>query len=170
MSEPVLSRRQQVLEVLLRRLQRITTANGFTTNAGQAAFLMLAPRTGPGDARELVAIRVGDDEIQGQQAQVAYRLPLECQALVDAEQLDAPWTSVEAVLRDLKRAVELPQEGTAEKALAEGLRFREADGGRLLAGFLERGQTVTLERDPGSAVVGVSITYIAPLVERWGEP
>jgi hypothetical protein len=152
------ARRQQFLEVLLARLEAITQANGFTTDAGEHVYLGFAPAVGPDDAPQAIAVIVGDDEPGYQGENVSYRLPIEVQAIaaVPAGQQDQPWLTVEAMLRDIKRAVEKPDR-----------KF----GGLLNVGRgLERGPTRTLPREAGSTAVGLSVTYFAPMSEAWGEP
>ena len=156
-----LSRRQEVIVAFFERLEGITIAAGFNTDAGQALFLGVEPQMGPDDPNYAIAVLIGDDDAPGFQGEsIAYNLPLECKVLakVDEAKPDDAWMTVEALLQDIKRAVELPS--TEERRL-----------GRLLSGLgLNRGQTFTIPREPGSLKVGVSLTYSAPIKEKWGEP
>lgn len=171
---PETSKRELVIEVARTRVTRITKFNGFATDAGKSVFLGFAPATGPDDPTTAIAIRIGDDEIDEQHERIPYRLPLEIQALADASRETDAWMVVERILADIKRAFELTQDPAQEKQLDAEVRFvRLAASGRyapLLVGFIERGQTVTLDRPEGSTVIGSSITYWLPLAEAWGTP
>lgn len=168
------SKRELILGVVKRRLQRITRFNGFETDAGKTVFLGFAPAMGPDDPTAAIAIRVGDDEPGKQQERVAITLPIEIQALADSSRETDPWMKVEEVLADVKRAFELTQELEAEQLLETELRFvRETATGRyasLLNGFIDRGQTLTLERPDGSTVIGTAVIYRLPYSEAWGVP
>lgn len=147
------TKRQDILEALRARLQAITRIGGYATDAGALVFLGEQPDLGPDDPDVALAIGVGDDEPGHQGEHVFIRLPLEIQAIAKAS-LDEPWLTIEAVIGDIKKAVE------------------QSD--RTLGGYvkrqIERGVTRTLAREPGSTTVGVGITYVAPYVEVWGAP
>lgn len=147
------SRRQQVIEAIRSRLEVIAIADGFNTDAGAKIFLEEAPPLGPDDPDVAIAIVIGDDNPTLHGEHVFGTLPIEIQALAKAD-LDEPWLAVEGVLQDIKRAIELE-----DRSL-----------GRLLRSRLERKPTRTLPREAGSTSVGVSITYEAPIAEKWGEP
>jgi hypothetical protein len=132
------------------RLAAITVAGGFNTDAGRAIYLGLTPQLGPNDPDVALAIVPGDEEPrwQGLKGQVAW--PIEIQA-VAKDDLDDPWTLVEALLEDIKRAMETPD--------------------RKIAGWdMTRGRTRTLEREAGTTVVGAGITYVVAYAETWGHP
>lgn len=147
------SRRQRILAVLLERIEAIRTANGFNTEAGWAVFLGETPVLGPDDPESAIAIVVGDDVTPYQGENVMVQLVIEFQALAKAD-INKPWIVVEAMLADIKRAIELE-----DRTL-----------GRLVPNKIERGPSRTLPRVPGSTTVGASLTYIAPYLERWGHP
>lgn len=148
-----MTRRRAILEALRSRVAAITVDNGFSTDAGAALFLNEVPALGPDDPEVAIAMLVDDDEVAWQGKKVLLRLPVRLIALARAD-LDAPWTAVENVLGDIKRAVEL------EDRLVGGL----------LHAFLERGVTSTREREAGSDAVGCEVPYIAPYSEGWGDP
>lgn len=156
-----LSRRQDVIVAFFERLEAIKIADGFNTDAATALFLGVEPLLGPDDPSYAIALVIGDDDAPRYQGEkTTYNLPLECRALakVDPATPDAAWMTVEALLQDIKRAIELPS-------------LEERRLNRLLVGNgLERGRTVTLQREPGSLSVGASLTYSAPISEKWGEP
>lgn len=146
-----MSNRQELLEAFKTRVSAIAKADGFQTDAGLTVFLGDTPALGPDDPPEAIAIVVGDDETRYQGEQVLIRLPVLLVALVKAE-LEEPWAAIEAILADLKTAVEKP--------------------GRTLCGVvkIERGVTRTLPREMGSTTVGAALTYWCPYVECWGNP
>lgn len=148
-----MSNRQELLEAFKTRVSAIAKADGFQTDAGLTVFLGDLPTLGPDDPPEAIAIMVGDDEPRYQGAQILIRLPVLLVALVKAE-LDEPWAAVEAILADLKTAVELPDRtlgGTVKRQI-------------------ERGVTRTLPREMGSTTIGAAITYWCPYVEVYGAP
>lgn len=147
------TRRRSILEAVKTRLEAIRQDDGYATDAGETVFLGEAPALGPDDPDVAIVILVGEDEPHFQGEHVLLRLPLEIQAVAKAD-LDEPWLAVEDVLGDIKMAVE-----TTDRTL-----------GGLVKRQIERGATVTLEREPGSTYVGATLTYYAPYTERWGHP
>lgn len=147
------ARRQRILEALKTRIEAIQIVNGFRTDAGGRVFLHEDPQFGEEDPTTAIAIVVGDDEPYWHAEQVAIRLPIEFRALAKAD-LEEPWKAAEAVLADLKQAIELE-----DRTL-----------GRLIKPNLERGTTRTIPREVGSEYVGVGITYHSTYTERWGAP
>lgn len=147
------SNRQQILEAFLARLERITQTHEFQTDAGKAVFLGATPTLGPDDPDTAIAIVVREDQPGYQGENVFILLPIDIQALAKAD-LDNPYLAVEAILADIKRAVELP-----DRTLGE-----------LVKRQIRRATTRTLERQDGSTVVGVAITYACPYTEVWGNP
>lgn len=150
MAEPL---RLQILQALTTRVQEITVGHGFNTDAGLTVFLGETPQLGPEDPPAAVALVVGDEVPKYQGENVFIELPIGVQALARAD-LDQPWVTVEALIGDIKRAVEL-----ADRTL-----------GGLVRRQIVRGPVVALEREPGSTTVGASVTYFAPYVEAWGNP
>lgn len=147
------SRRQTLLAQIQARLQAITRGNGFQTDAGDAVFLNESPVLGPDDPPEAIAVMVGEDVPVWVGENVHVTVPIEIQGLANAD-LEAPWITAEAVVADIKQAMEL-----------EDRRF-----GGLLAGRMERGSTRVVEREEGQTTVGVSVEYLFPVSEAWGDP
>jgi len=148
-----MSNRSEILDIVTARLQGIRVTNGYATDAGRSLFLGEASSLGPDDPSSAVAIVIGEDTPTYQGEQVLIRLPLTIAALAKAD-LDAPWSTLEAILGDIKRAIEV-----ADRRM----------GGRLKAP-LTRGTTRTLPRETGSTTVGIGITYWISYQEVWGTP
>jgi hypothetical protein len=152
-----MSKRLNALGVLRGRLQAITIANGFNTDAGKAVFLGELPVLGEDDPAQAIAIVVGPDEIGHQGEKLVVNLPVDVQALVPAD-ADDPWTSVEAIVSDIKRAVEIDSDPNRDL------------GRILIRQGLERGSTRPLDRESGSGYVGAAVTYRVTFSEVWGAP
>jgi hypothetical protein len=151
------ARRREILDAVLARLEAILTADGFVTDAGANVHLGDAPPFGPDDAREAIVVVVEDDEPKWQADGFFIELPLSIQAVVatGGVELGTAYQTAEAILEDIKTAVEL-----ADRKL----------GGLLAWHGLERGSTRTLQREPGSEFVGVAVEYRCPYRENWGNP
>lgn len=147
------SNRESILAAFLARIGAIQIAKGFATDAGLAVTLGESPQLGPDDPDVMIAIIVNDDDPKFQGLQIMTQLPVSIQALAKADLAD-PWLAVEALLGDIKRAVELP-----DRTL-----------GGLVKRQIERGSTRTLPRESGSTVVGAQVTYVCPYTEVWGNP
>ncbi len=147
------SRRRQFLEALRARLNQITVANGYNTNAGAQLFIGFTPDMGPDDPDTAIAIMIGEDDQGWQAKKMFYILPVEIHALAKAD-IDDPWMAVESLIQDIKRAVEL-EDRTFEGVLADNL---------------ERGPTRPTDREPGALFVGATVTYQARIAEAWGDP
>jgi hypothetical protein len=148
------SRRQAILEELLARLQRITRDSGSLTDGGLTVFFGEAPELGADDPVEAVLLVVEPDEPAHQQAGLLINLAVTVYAMARAD-LEQPYLAAEALLGDIKRAVE-----TEDRTL----------GGRLRWHGLERGITRTMPRDDGSVFVGVGVEYRMQYAEGWGNP
>lgn len=142
--------RQAILTALLERLGTIRVDDGFNSNAGVTVFLGESPLLGEDDPDAAIAVVLRDDVIRWQGKKAFLDLPLEIQAVAKTT-LDACWLTIEALLEDIKRAVE-----TVDHTIAETK--------------LERGQTRTLPREPGSTTVGAGVTYVVTYAEGWGTP
>lgn len=146
-----LSKRQLALTELQTRLQNILVAKGYQTDAGDMIFIGEAPALGENDPTEALAIVIQPDEPGHQGEKVAITLPVEVWALAKTTE---PWATVEAVIADIKRAVETDRDL----------------GGTLLARGLERGSTQTLAREDGQQYVGAAVAYRLRYAESWGAP
>lgn len=159
MALPQTSIRQQLIELVKARLEAIaagqSSADGvtFATDAGENVFVNETPALGPDDPAMAIAVVIGEDSVSRTGEHAVIELPMEIHALARAD-LDEPWKASEAVLADIKRAMEL-----ADRSFGNRLRPR-----------MERGSTRTLEREEGSTTVGVGITYLFPYIEQWGAP
>ena len=147
------SRRQLILEAFRDRVQDITVATGYQTDAGKTVLLGEVPDLGPDDPDVAIAILPNDDEVKYVGANVSIKLPVLIAAIAKAS-IPQPWVAIEAVLADIKRAVELED--------------RTLDG--LVQNRFERGSTRPAPRVPGSLTVAATIQYTAPYVEAWGRP
>jgi hypothetical protein len=150
-----MSRRADLLSAFVARLEAITVANGYETNAGQAVYLNETPALGPDDPAVAIAVLIGDDVIRATQPgkKLLLGLPLTIQAIAKAD-LDVAWMTVETMLSDIKRAIE-----QADLTIG-GLAEQE----------LQRGRTRTIVREAGETTVGLAIEYAAYYAEQWGNP
>jgi len=149
--------RQQILAELLGRVAEISVEHGFQSDAGLKVLFGEAPQLGPDDPSELIAVVVRDDIPSDQSGHgvdadgvIVTMLPVEVQAIVKAD-LEQPWVTVEAVIADIKRAIE-----TGDRGL-----------GGLLTLNLFRGRIRALTREPGSTFVGAGVEYRAIFAESW---
>jgi len=148
-----MSRRQKILAAFIARLQKILIADGYQTNAGQLVFIGERPTLGPDDPDASIDVVVGADEATYQGENVALRLPVTVRAVVKATR-ESAWSTVEAVISDIKTAVET-----------------DHDLDRLLSPRgLERGPVEPRDREPGDEIIGVGIQYSFRFSERWGAP
>ncbi len=130
----------------------VLVERGFATDVGQRVYLGEAPQLGPDDPDAAVALLLGEQP-GDLGLNVFTEIPLECQAHAKAD-LDAAWLTVENVIGDIKRAVEL-----ADRSL-----------GGLVLQQLRRGPVKAIQREPGSTTIGASVTYLAQFKEAWGAP
>jgi hypothetical protein len=149
------TRRRRVLAALIVRLQTIAVASGYETDAGQVVFVNETPAFGDDDPDVAIAVQIGDEDQQWQQPGKAWQiaLPVEVQGLVRVG-LEDGWLLVEALIGDIKRALE--QEDTRL--------------GGLLDFPMERGGVRTLDREAGSTDMGATLTYTVRFKEGWGHP
>jgi hypothetical protein len=156
------SRRQAALEDLRNRLAFITVAKGYNTDAGRHIFLGEAPRWGPDDPPAGLAIAIGDDSVQVQGGIITASIPLQVWAVVPVAAAE-PLVAIEAIIADIKEAVEIERDGSVDRALGvlEGSTATEPRG-------LARGITRALRREEGSEYVGAAVEYVATLQEQWG--
>lgn len=147
------SRRQVILVEFLARVSEIKQSNGFQTDAGFTPFLGEGVVLGESDPEVAVSIVVRDDLPGKTMENIFIMLPIEVQAIAKAD-INQPWLAVEALIADIKQAIELPDR-TLGLPISKGL---------------SRGSTRTLAREAGAATVGAAVTYVVPYVEAWGAP
>jgi len=147
------STREAAIGELRDRLEAITMANGFATDAGALIFLGESPTLGPDDPTAAIAIEVQEDIPSFQGEHVVVTVPVDIQAIVKAD-ADEPWMTVEAIVTDIKTAVETDRDL----------------GGTLIARGLMRGTVRPLDREPGSQYVGAAVQYRLLMKESWGSP
>lgn len=157
------SRRQRILTVIAERVAVVQQVNGYQTDAGAMVVLGETPQLGPDDPDTAIAILVGDEQARWNRAHVLVRLPIEVQAVVKDSSPSAWWV-VEALVADIKRAVERP-----DRELAITLNGGEV---KLLSPTpgLTREVTRTVPRETGMTTVGAGVTYVAEFGEVWGDP
>ena len=155
------STRQLILEEVLRRLELITIANGYETNAGDNVFLMEEVVLGSDDATHAIAVDVqpseADDLALGPALGQVFgvRLPLSIQSNAKVDLL-TPWIAGEQIKSDIKRAMGAPVADlwpAALKGFDPGSPWDD-----------------TFERAEGSLYVGGAVNYLILYVEEWGAP
>lgn len=153
MPTAVISRRQLIILEFQTRMSAIKQSDGFQTNAGFAPYVgeyVVLDEESPESA---IAMVLRDDIPKRVGENVSLTLPIEFQAIAKSN-INQPWMMVEALIADIKKAIELPD------------RFL----GGLVKERFERGQTRPIPREPGGATVGASITYLVHYAEAWGAP
>lgn len=152
MSVPTTTR-ARILEAMRVRLAGIRRVNGYATDAGDrlsigAVFFGadddLALALIPGDSK-----KVGSRQLRKK----ARTLELQIVAMAATDDRDA-WMRVEALIGDIKRAVETD----------------DAELGGLLTSPLEDGEELALSSGEGGESFGTSVFYIATYIEGWGHP
>jgi hypothetical protein len=159
------SKRQAAIGELVRRLEFITKANGYNTDAGEHMFVGEAPTFGEDDPPEALAVLVEDDSPQAAGGLIRTRTPIEIWAVVPAG-LNDPLLAIEAIIADIKEAVEIEADGSVDRFL--GVVGEDGKPYGTLPRGLERGVIRTIKRREGSTYVGASVEYIANFEERWG--
>lgn len=156
-----MTKRQAALEELFARAALIRKASGYASDCGQAIYFGINAQLGPDDPAEAIGISVGDDRVRDESGSgvddgLTYiELPVQFAALASVEQLKSEaWRRVEAVLGDIKRAVE----------------FGDRSLSGLLVKPLQRGPTRTMRAEAGSGTLGVSVQYVLAYVETFGDP
>jgi hypothetical protein len=148
------SKRKRILDAVVARLAVITVANGFGSNAGDSIKLGDNPQLGPDDRYPCIAVLVEDDTIGNQQARIVIDLSIQIAVIVPIDLADSTWPAIEEAVSDVKRAMEL-----VDRSLSGLLRYN-----------LERRPTRIYPRESGSTVAGVTVGYLLPYHETWGEP
>jgi hypothetical protein len=153
-----MSARQAVIAAFVTRVAAIAVANGYQTNAGLTLLVGETPELGPDDPTAAIALMVRDDVptdqsgFDGSGGLTVTVLPIDVQALARADQTQ-PWLTIEAVIADIRRAIESGDRGL--------------DG--LLTTALVRGRTRALPRETGATTIGAGVEYRATFAEGWAE-
>jgi hypothetical protein len=150
---PAVTKRALILAAFSARLMAIEAGDDFSTDAGQKLFIGEGVELGEDDPDAALAIVPSADDPTWQMKALGIKWPIRVQALVKAN-LDDPTSATEAVIGDIKRAIEL----------------EDRTFGGLLSQPLERVSTRSVERQPGSDTVGAEVVYIATYKEMWGAP
>lgn len=146
--------RERIIADTITRLSAILITGGFETDAGANVFVGSHLELGKDDPDEALLIVLGDDTVTKSTPKTYLNLPVEVQATVKVSATN-PSVRIEAMLGDIKRAMELLDEKNQ----------------RALAGYpLERGTTRLVPREPGSLTAGVGVTYLIGYSEPWGDP
>lgn len=153
------STRRLVIEAVQDRLQLILKP-AYNTDAGRNVYLGEAPGMGPDDPAEVIAVVVGDEELGHQGENIVVTLPVDVQAIVKVSSgalvpPDEPYVVLEAMIEDIKRAIEQSDRTLGDLLLPRGL---------------TRGGVRSLAREPGSEFVGAAVQYRATFGEKWGTP
>lgn len=154
-----MSRRQDIITELKTRLASITVDNGYQTDAGENVYVGQVPALNDGDPDQAIAMVVEDDEPGYSGEHTVIRLPIEIRAVVRVN-VDDPYAMTEAVIADIKRAIERTTEGVKDHNL----------GGLLTPRGLERRSTTAAFRDQGSEFGAGVVRYACLYNELWGEP
>jgi hypothetical protein len=133
------------------RLETITQANGFNTNAGEQIAVGEAYNLGPDDPDIALAMIVNDEDMLAPQGDVkrAIHLPIDVVVLVKPD-LDDVIGSIELAIDDVRIAVE------SDRTL-----------GNVLINTLRLGPIRTLPRESGSSVAGAILPYSLPISEAY---
>lgn len=153
---------------LATRLAYITIDNDYSSDAGLHIYAGQIPKLGPDDPPEVLAISVGDETQQADDAgRISYTVPVEVIAILNPTDIDSPLWTIEAAIRDIKVAVEI--EGNDQNLpIGPASIMRSLDG--TLPTGLSRGVVRTYPREGGSEIVGASVEYQLSFQEEWGQP
>lgn len=175
------SKRLLAIEDLKARLGYIRTANGFSSNAGQAIYLGKIPKLGPSDPESALAIVMDQDEppasgLYTEGGTVRAKVPIWVHAI--AKGGDSPLLVFEGLIADIKQAVEiegndpLHPEAAAKPWVQRylGVVAGSPPSPVTLGKGLERGATTPHYAEGGSEQTGASVQYFMFLEEQWGQP
>jgi len=155
------SKRQRILEDVLRRLAFITEANGYSSDLGESVLMGEDPKLGPDDPAAIV-VEVAPDQGTMSGPRILAAIPIQVQAIVLASAYESPMLAAEAIIRDIVVALEIDK-GEAKANLSHAL------DGTSAKGFVYSG-TGWLTRQAGSEFVGAFVSYVANMERLWGDP
>ena len=169
-----ISKRRLAIEALVDRLEFITQANDYNTDAGNLIFVGESPKLGEDDPRSALAVFVRDDQpIEGESAITRagicrYRLPVEIHGITTPEEGVSPGMAYEGLISDIKEAVEI--EGREPGSISAAVSRSLGALGVTLPTGLERGTTRVQYREGGSEIVACVVEYSIDFEELWGHP
>lgn len=154
------STRLQILNALKARLEVITIAAGYNTDAGANVLMGEMPTFGPDDPDCYLSILTPSDAPVWVGENVVSEITLRIAAICASKgATEPPSTSpsiaLENLVEDVKRAVEV-----ADREL----------GGLIRRPGLKRGQVRPFDREPGVDVVGAVLEWSGTVCEQWGTP
>lgn len=150
-------RRIRILLECVKRLEQISVAGGFLTDAGLSIALGQNVELGENDPDIGIVIVLGDERPTGSQQKACYDLPIMIRALAK-EDSDTPALAIEYLIADIKKAIEAD-----DRTLDQAVNRNGSLG-------LVRDRVSALPREEGSRTVGAEVVYIAPVWEAWGQP
>lgn len=142
------SPRKRLIEAFRDRLVEIRRDNGYETDAGDQVLVGVPSLTSDDDPLA-IGLLIGDDDPQGG-GHLLVTLPIEAVATA-RDDVEDPLLAVEAIIGDIKRAIEAP--------------------GQTLGGVaksISRGSIATVPREPGSTIVAARVPYLVRYAEPWG--
>jgi hypothetical protein len=150
--------RKRILAAVKSRLQQVTVANGFNTDAGLALVIGVLPKLGEDSPDAAIAVAPQEQTpVPLTPIHVGGDWPIEIIAIANASaNLEDPWFLVEDILADIQRAMEL-EDRTFGSALISPL-------------DMEVGSTRVFGRESASEQVAVSQTYTFRTQRVWGNP
>lgn len=148
-----MSVRQNLVAEIVDRLSGILKVNGYQTDAGALVFDGQTPNLSEADPEQALAVILGAETVGYQGENVLVTLSVEIHAVIRAD-VDQPAAAGEAVLADIKKAVEVDHDL----------------GGILLPRGLERGASAAARREQGSEYTAAVVEYRCRFVEKWGQP
>lgn len=160
------SKRSAALLDLRSRLAWITVENGYSSDIGKQITMGEVYVLGEDDPKTGLAIMVGDDSSESSGQRTESEVPVEVACYIPVG-TDDPVLVIEDMIEDIKRAVEIeptPDNDRALGTITDGVLY-----GTLPMG-VSRGQIRAIPREPGSPIVGASVTYLLQFQEDWGQP
>lgn len=137
--------------MLKARLEGITLAHGYSSDAGKTLFIGENPKLGPDDVTASIGISPLRDVVEYEGENITLTLPVLIQVIV-GDKAETPWDTIEAAIADVKTAIE---------------QDHDLDG-TLIPRGLSRGMTEPVDRD--LEFIGVTIEYRLTYKEGWGAP
>lgn len=160
------TRRQAAVTDLLDRLGYIQTAKGYNTDAGLHIFQGHLPKLGPDDPQDCLAVLIGEDTATTAGGRISTRVPFEVWAIVNAAEAADPLASIEAIIADIRAAVEIESPNGIDRYLGS---FGDPPQPATLPKGFSRGVTKGTTMPDGAGFVGALVEYVGEFAEVWGE-